>query len=252
MERLSGSGGGRARRSGRSGAALIACGVAVLAAAWFAAVLLLGADAERATRQERQIQQEPTSVEETAAPPTRGAGRSPESRYVEREGGTQGSERPTEEPARDLPEGGATNEPGGYDPLGTGAAPGDLSPTERGRVEQAAADYVLYAFGYTGADRVEYTSAVNLAVVNPEFYETPGAAAVSAFSESVAEGGTESKARLEDFEVGEQDLREVAGVARFSMEGSEGSGTFEQRLTLVKWGSGWKVRAAERMRRVEE
>lgn len=259
MERLSGPGGGKPGGSRRKSAAvLIACGVAALAAAWLMVVLLLGGEAEQTARREpRQADPEITSLEETTPHPL-GAGEgarsggTPESRYVERGGEKPGTGGSGGKSGRDLPEGGASNEPGGYDPLGTGASPGDLSPTERGRVERAVGDYILYAFGYTGADRAEYTSAVNLAVVNPEFYETPGAAAVGAFSESVAEGGAESEARLEDFEMEEQSLQEVAGVARFSMDGSEGSGDFEQRLTLVKWGAGWKVRAADPMRRIED
>lgn len=259
MERLSGPGGGRPGGSGRSSAAVLsACGIAALAAAWLTVVLLLGGEAgQTAWHEPRQADPELTSLEETTPYPlgadegSRSDG-TPESRYVERGGEKPGADEPGGKSRRDLPEGGATNEPGGHDPLGTGASPGDLSPTGKARVERAVGDYVLYAFGYTGSDRAEYTSAVNLAVVNPEFYETPGAAAVGAFSESVSEGGAESTARLEAFEIEGQSLWEVAGIARFSMEGSEGSGVFEQRLTLVKWGAGWKVRAADRMRRIEE
>lgn len=259
MERLSGPGGGGPGGSGRkSAAALIACGIAALAAAWLTVVLLLGGEAGQIALQEpRPAEPELTSLEETTPHPlgadegARSDG-TPGSRYVERGGEKPGAGGSGGKSGRDLPEGGVTNEPGGYDPLGTGASPGDLSPTERGRVERAVGGYILYAFGYTGADRAEYISAVNLAVVNPEFYETPGAAAVGAFSESVVEGGAESEARIEEFDMEEQGLREAEGVARFSMDGSEGTGNFEQRLTLVKWGAGWKVRAADPMRRIED
>ncbi|QIN81156.1 hypothetical protein GBA65_20985 (plasmid) [Rubrobacter marinus] len=73
---------------------------------------------------------------------------------------------------------GATHEPGGYDPLGTGAEPGDLSETERGRVEMAATNFVLAAYGYKGDKQQEYSTVLNRTIFPWTFYESPGGAYV--------------------------------------------------------------------------
>lgn len=251
-------------RGGRPGRLLAAAlvGILLLALLWLGAVVVLGGGrqaqpSDESARRPADAANGPASVGRPApeeAPQEPLAEGDPLSRDGSRDGsrdvaGEASRDRSPEDPAGvepdpDLPEGGSSAEPGRYDPLGTGAAPGDLSPTEKGRVEQAVANYVLYAFGYTGEDQSEYNSAVNLTVVSPEFHSTPGGESVAFFSERVAAGGTESTATLEGFETSGESLEEVTGTATFTMEGSLREGRFTQELTLVKWGALWKVRSA--------
>lgn len=269
---LSGGGAGGPRRL----VAPILGALFVVVFVWIGAVLVLGSGETTGSsaRQPAQPESAPNNedraaTERTATPleegipleegtPVEGGPLAREGEGARQDGGLQqradeqeegGGEPRSEGP--DLPEGGSQSEPGRYDPLGTGAAPGDLSPTERGRARQAAA-YVLYAFGYTGGNHAEYLSAVNLTVLSPEFYGSPGAEGVGAFAQAVADGGTESTATLTDFELKEESLTEVRALATFSVDGSVTDGRFTQRLELVKWGAGWKVRAAGEVGEADE
>jgi hypothetical protein len=225
-------------------AVLLALVVVAAVVVWVSVILALGGEEPSAASGEDRGRPIPG---ERTVEATQGA-RSSEGSRIEGRYVKEGEDSSSEESGhRDPPEGGARWEPP-HDPLGTGAEPGDLSETEKGRVQQAARSFVTCAYGYSGGDRSRYVSAVNRVVKAPEFYDTPGGREINAYAESVENGGTRSTAALQAFEVREQSTEEVEGVARFSMEGSEGSGTFEQDLRLTRWGAIWKVESAGEVR----
>jgi hypothetical protein len=145
---------------------------------------------------------------------------------------------------REPPEGGVHEEPALHDPLGTGARPGDLSETERGRVEQAASQFVIYAYGYSGDDPDQYTAGVNQAVIPDPFYESPGAAYVEEFARRVESGGTSSTATLQAFEITEVSGERAEGVARFTIEDPSGTKRLSQELHVRRLGAIWRVSGA--------
>jgi len=153
-------------------------------------------------------------------------------------------------PEPEPPAGGATNEPGVYDPLGIGAGPGEISATERERAEMAAFHFVDHAYGYSGGGRGEYVGGVNRTVVAPEFWESPGARALGALAERVERDDVERLAALTDFEMKRVDLGRVDGTARFWTDEGKGKKTFEQRLVLRRWGATWRVLYADEAREV--
>lgn len=167
---------------------------------------------------------------------------------------------PQTSPARvphDPPEG-ATNEPGSYDPLGTGASAGDLAPIDRERVRFAAARFVSAAYGYSGRDKDAYNQGVGATVVWPVFYESPGAAEIERYAAQVGTTGTESAALLTRFEVGKTTPDTAEGYAYFETGagyGRDGELTgekvaYRQRMTLARSGAVWKVRATENIEEV--
>lgn len=151
---------------------------------------------------------------------------------------------------RQPPEGGVHEEPASHDPLGTGARPGDLSETERGRVEQAASQFVIYAYGYSGDDPDQYTAGVNQAVIPDPFYESPGAAYVEEFARRVESGGTRSTATLQSFEIREVSGEKAEGVARFTIEDPSGTKRLSQELHVRRLGAIWRVSGAGIMEEV--
>ena len=151
---------------------------------------------------------------------------------------------------REPPEGGVHEEPALHDPLGTGARPGDLSETERGRVEQAASQFVIYAYGYSGDDPDQYTAGVNQAVIPDPFYESPGAAYVEEFARRVESGGTRSTATLQAFEIREVSGEKAEGVASFTIEDPSGTKRLSQELHVRRLGAIWRVSGAGVMEEV--
>ena len=157
----------------------------------------------------------------------------------------------------DHPEG-ATNEPGSYDPLGTGASAGDLAPIDRERVRFAAARFVSAAYGYSGRDEDAYNQGVGATVVWPVFYESLGAAEIERYAAHVEETGTESAALLTRFEVRTTTPSTAEGYAYFETGagyGRDGELTgekvaYRQRMTLARSGAVWKVRATEKIEEV--
>jgi hypothetical protein len=146
---------------------------------------------------------------------------------------------------------GATNEPGTYDPLGTGAKPGDLTQTDEERARFAAASFVSAAYGYTGSDREEYLSGVYDWALSPDFARSQGSAEVSRYAGQVEETGTKSAARLTGFEVERTEPEGVRGWAHFetgeAYDGTELVGErlrYRQELVLLRVGAAWKVQAA--------
>ena len=169
-------------------------------------------------------------------------------------GAPQASQGPV---PHDHPEG-ATDEPGSYDPLGTGASAGDLAPIDRERVRFAAGRFVSAAYGYSGRDEDAYNQGVGATVVWPVFYQSPGAAEIERYAAHVGETGTKSAALLTRFEVGKTTPDAVEGYAYFETGagyGRDGELTgekvaYRQRMTLARSGAVWKVRATEKIEEV--
>lgn len=147
--------------------------------------------------------------------------------------------------------GGATNEPGSYDPLGTGTSEGDLAPLDKKRLRYAAARFVSAAYGYSGSDKDAYNQGVGSAVVWPDFYESQDASEIRRYAKQVENSGTESAARLTDLEITETTPDRATGYAYFETGpgyGKSGAVTgekqaYRQFMTLARSGSVWKVAA---------
>lgn len=167
-------------------------------------------------------------------------------------GGAVPGEELREEMRSDPPEGGATDEPGGYDPLGLAGESGGLTETDRGRVRLGAARFVAAAYGYSGRDRDAYLSAVNETVILPAFYSSEGAEEVERYSEEVEREGARSAAKLARFEVRSVTDEVVEGRAYFEtgdayddhgdLEGERRA--YRQELTLERRGAIFRVKAA--------
>lgn len=187
----------------------------------------------------------------------------------ESQGENQESPSGTPDPSEDEPSGssldssqsGVPDGASGYDPLDTGAEPGELSERDVSRVEDAALDYVIYAFGYSGGpgkkDAEAYIEGVYTAVISDAFLDeerSPGGAAVEAFADKVEAEGTESTAYLEDFEITDQVTGEVLADIRFRVEGSGAGSTalYEQSLTFEPWEEQWIVLYASKLQEVEQ
>jgi hypothetical protein len=225
----------------------------LLAALWVLAVLLLGAGGSSAADGgKRSPERADAGRRGSTAPLTDGedrrgtAGRDPSfSGGAEGEGGRQG-EREGGQP----PKVHAVDAPEVRDPAGTGARPGGLSDTQKGRILQAASQYVVYAYGYSGDDVAAYRSGVNLAVVPGEFYSSPGAVYVEDFERRVRSGGTESTAVLESFELERASADAARGVAYLTISDASGEHRLSQELELVRLESIWRVAAAKEMEEV--
>jgi hypothetical protein len=216
---------------------------------WVLAILLLGAGGTSAADDGgRSPERTDTGRGSSPAPPTAGedrrdtAGRDPSFGGGAREHGAREGERPTEVHAVDAPE--------VQDPAGTGARPGGLSDTQEGRILQAASQYVVYAYGYTGDDVAAYTSGVNQAVVPGKFYRSPGAVYVQDFERRVRSGGTESSAVLESFELQRASAGTATGVAYFTISDTSGEHRLSQELEVVRLDAIWRVASARDMEEV--
>ncbi|MDX5895181.1 hypothetical protein [Rubrobacter radiotolerans] len=150
-------------------------------------------------------------------------------------------------------EGGADNEPGVYDPIGTGALAGDLSRTDEERVRYAAEKFVMAAYGYTGSDEAEYLAGVAAVSLSPDLSLSPGGAEISLYARQVEESGTKSAAILTDFELKNTSQETVNGTVIFETGEAYSPGGdlvgerlyYRQEMTLTRMGESWKVRAAE-------
>lgn len=237
--------GGR-ERPGRRRAIVVAAAVLALAAGWGYLVVSWGEEGSATATPERTSSGEEARRQAQAVPG--------EPAYAT----TPGQQTPSEARAgastpeiRGHPEG-AAHEPGFYDPLGTGASPGDLPEIERERVRFAAAEFVSAAYGYSGEDPDEYNQGVGETVVWPAFYSSAGAGEISRYAEQVEKTGTRSAARLTRFEVEETAPGNVTGYAYF--ETGEGRDprtgkltgekvAYRQQMTLARSGASWKVKS---------
>ncbi len=221
----------------------------LLVALWVLGILLLGAGGTGAADDGgRSPERADGGRGSSPAPPTDGhdkretAGRDPSLSGRARDVGARDGERRPEVHAVDAPE--------IQDPAGTGARAGGLSDTQQGRILQAASQYVVYAYGYTGDDVAAYTSGVNLAVVPGEFYRSPGAVYVEDFERRVRSGGTESTAVLESFELRRASADAATGVAYFTISDTSGEHRLSQELEVVRLDAIWRVASAGDMEEV--
>jgi hypothetical protein len=153
---------------------------------------------------------------------------------------------------------GATNEPGSYDPLGIQEQRVPLTPTDEGRVQGAAARFVVAAYGYSGEDRDAYLDALNALLVPEKFYASPGAEEIERLSEQVETTGTRGAARMTSFDIETATRERVEGYAYFATAdsydrygepvGNEKS--YRQRLALVRSGATFRVEAAGEIQEV--
>jgi hypothetical protein len=244
--------GGR-ERSGRRRAVAVAAAVLVLAAGWGYLVVSWGEE-ERATATPEQTSSSEDARRQARAVPDEPAyATTPE----EQTPSEARAEAPPPE-AHGHPEG-AAHEPGSYDPLGTGASPGDLSEIDRERIRFAASEFVSAAYGYSGEDPDEYNQGVGETVVWPAFYSSAGAGEISRYARQVEETGTRSAARLTRFEVEKTAPGSAAGYAYF--ETGEGHDprtgkltgerlAYRQEMTLSRSGASWKVKAVGKVEEV--
>ena len=155
---------------------------------------------------------------------------------------------PRESRAHDHPEG-ATNEPGSYDPLGTGASAGDLVPVDEQRLRFAAARFVSAAYGYSGKNKDAYNQGVGAAVVRPDFFDSSGSSEITRYADQVGDTGTTSAAVLTRYETLDSSAKSATGYAYFDTgSGYSASGglkvdkqSYRQKMTLTRSGSAWKV-----------
>lgn len=153
---------------------------------------------------------------------------------------------------------GGAGEPGSYDPLGTGAEPGDLTPTDERRVRYAAQKFVMAAYGYTGGDGAEYLAGVASVSLSPDLSLSKGGPEISRYQRQVETTGTRSAVRLIRFEVEGSTPDTAEGYAYF--ETGEGYGrdgelsgkrlAYRQRMTLSRVGASWKVKEAGKVEEV--
>lgn len=129
-----------------------------------------------------------------------------------------------------------------------GGGEASLSELDASRARAAAANFVLYAYGYTGTNREQYEAYVNQAVVPADFYASPGAVHVLDFAGAVGAGGTESAATLEEFEILGSGEGEAKGLATFTLTDDSGTRRLGQELTVTALGSVWRVTWAGRLR----
>ena len=160
--------------------------------------------------------------------------------------GTEGAAGEAGEAGAEDPEGPSTARDGTLGRDGGGEV--SLSELDASRARAAAANFILYAYGYTGTDREQYEAYVNQAVVPDDFYASPGAVHVRDFAGAVGAGGTESRATLEEFEILESGEGEAMGVATFTLTDDSGTRRLGQELSVAALDSVWRVTWAGRLR----
>jgi hypothetical protein len=156
------------------------------------------------------------------------------------------------------PTGGATDEPGGHDPLGIQNQKVPLTSADENRIKGAAARFVAAAYGYSGKDRDEYLDALNALLVPQNFYASPGSEEIERLSEQVETTGTSGAAKMSAFKIERVEGKRVEGYAYFGtadsydrygeLVGNEKS--YRQRLTLIRSGAIFLVEAAGKVQEV--
>jgi hypothetical protein len=186
-------------------------------------------------------------VEREADDPQNGAGRP--------EGQDAGDGQKREASGTRLPQEAAFGEPA-YDPLGKGASAGDLSETDKGRVELAASRFVDAAYDFEGVGssaRVSYVEDVNWTVDSPEFWESPqspGGRAIESVARRTEEYGVKNQATFREFRIDDTSLERVIGTAVFALDEGEGEKTYHQQLVLRRWAAVWRVLHAKQIEEV--
>jgi hypothetical protein len=237
----------------------IAAVALALIAAWVLAITMLGGQ-EKASSEAPVPPATTTEAAETAAAPgddsttasapedgapesgsDPGGSEEPEAVEVERE-------TPAPAPVPKKPVGQVIpEEPPTYNPLGKEIGPNDLTETQRGRVELAASQFVVHAYGFTGkgekASR-DYEAGISRSVVAPVFYESPGAGALAKLARQIEAEGVQATASLDSFEVSQAAPEKVRGTARFTVESDAGTNSYAQELLLENSGAIWRVEQA--------
>ena len=143
-------------------------------------------------------------------------------------------------------------------PLGTGAAPGQLSPTERLRARGAGERFLKVAYGAWGGgsdQREYYERAVTQVVSDPErFYDSPAGEDTREMARAIEKPGVYASVDVKDFEALTESPEMVRCRVRFAVGGMIGQPQpAELKLTVVRDvaktsanGSqkGWKVAEA--------
>ena len=265
----------------------------VLIVCWLAFNLLAGRDTGSGNRDEARRGSTQGSTQKPAegpnAPGAPGSGGQPETRKDQgtETPGSQSREetsgpRTQENPSDGVP---VSRGNGGRPPAQAGESPKksyeSLDPLgiKKEQVDQgvkngsrlAATNFITYAYGYTGDDKEKYLIAVKKAVLDPEFFRSPGGKTIQQTADLIdRRGGIRNGSQLESFRVVkvDSDGDGLVGVARFSVgsgwtppkEWKTGEPTlagpvvkYEQQLSLIPWGTGadaWKLSAAGTLREV--
>lgn len=216
-----------------------------LATVWILALALLGEDTHDAAAPGKAST--PTKEETTpsTAPAPVTSVEPPRAEEVDREPVAASSH--DRSGANEATTQGAPHEPGNYDPLGTGASSSDLSETEKGRVELAAGQFVIHAYGFTGRGakaRKQYEAGISRNVLVPDFYGSEGAAVLADLARRVEADGTRSTAHLVSFEFDASTLTEARGAATFIVRSGGGERRYIQDLRIGRRGDVWRVAGA--------
>ena len=115
----------------------------------------------------------------------------------------------------------------------------------------AATNFVLAAYGYKGDKQQEYSTVLNRTIFPWTFYESPGGAYVKDYRRRINDGGVESSAVVDRFEMKETSLEEVKGVVHFVVEDELGKRSLTQKLTLKPHRAIWRVSGAGEIRTQE-
>jgi hypothetical protein len=137
-----------------------------------------------------------------------------------------------------------------YDPLGTGARPGDLTKVDEERARFAAAQFITAAYGYTGDDKDAYNQGVGDTVVWPDFYQTEGSKEIERYAAQVEKTGTKSAAKLTRLDLQQTSPYSASGYAYFeTAEGYSAGGeimgqrrAYRQHMTLRRTDATWSVK----------
>ena len=230
--------------------------VATLGCLWITAFLLLGGEEQSSSPNDSAPAPETTAAEPAPAEPTTdrpesdptggedfAASSTDEPEAVDVDRNAQQQATPGQKPNVKLPD-----ESVDYDPLGTGADSESLTETEKGRVELAAEQFVIHAYGFTGNGKdgqFEYETGVSQHVDAATFYDSPGTQPLAELAKKIKSGGITSTASMDSFSIQTAKPGRVDGTATFTVESPDGSVTYAQDLTLTKTGNLWRVGAAQ-------
>lgn len=157
--------------------------------------------------------------------------------------GNQGPKTTPEPPeGQVIPESGPT-----YNPLGKDIRPNTLTETQSGRIELAATQFAVHAYGFTGKGkkaRYDYEAGVSRSVVAPDFYESPGARALADLAKRIESQGISSTAHMDSFEVTTAQPESVKGTMAFTVESAAGKKQYTQELLFKASGALWRVESA--------
>ena len=132
-----------------------------------------------------------------------------------------------------------------HNPLGKEIDPNDLTETQRGRVELAASQFVIRAYGFTGKGKeasMDYEAGLSHSVVAPVFYESPGAVVLAELAGQIESEGVRATAYLESFDVSRTAPESVGGTARFTVESDAATKSYTQDFLLENSGAIWRVK----------